>query len=109
MFQRSLFAQAGLADAAALNFAAPLPWHRDALLAVTRGRPDAAAVYYLVWLDRSAMSRIVEQRHRDFLASRDPDTRRLGEKLLSTRQRLSHLLLAPVKDAPKHAKDVREL
>jgi CHAT domain-containing protein len=110
MQQRFLLREAGLlAEADALNLAATFGSTRDAFLSVTRGRADDPTVYELIWQGRSALTRLVEQRHRDLLASNDPSTRDLGEKLLSARQRLSHLLLAPTKEAAKHAEEVRKL
>jgi CHAT domain-containing protein/Flp pilus assembly protein TadD len=108
--QRQLFRQAGLAaEAEALNYAVELPWTRGVFLTVTRDRPDDATVYDLVWQGRSALTRLLEQRHRDFLASRDPATRGLGDQLVSARQRLARLLLATARDREKHADEVRTL
>jgi CHAT domain-containing protein/Flp pilus assembly protein TadD len=108
--QRLLFRQAGLAaEAEALNAAVELPGTRGVFLTVTRDRPDDATVYDLVWQGRSALTRLLEQRHRDFLASRDPATRGLGDQLVSARQRLARLLLAPARDRAKQADEVRTL
>jgi CHAT domain-containing protein/Tfp pilus assembly protein PilF len=111
MQQRFLIKEARLlAEADALNFVVtlvPTP-SRDLLLSSTLGRPGTAA-YDLLWQGRSALTRLVEQRHRDLLASRDPEARDLGVQLLSARQRLARRLFAPVTDALQNAEEIRKL
>jgi CHAT domain-containing protein/Flp pilus assembly protein TadD len=110
MQQRFLFKEIGLLpEADALNLAASLPHTRDGFLSFTRGEADAAPTYDLVWQGRSAVTRLAEQRHRDLLAHNSPEFRKLGEELLRARRHLAHLLLAPVRDAAKHAQEVRAL
>src|SRR5262249_17761735 len=69
------------AEAEALNYAASLPLTRDAYLSLARGRSADAAVYDLLWQSRSALTRIAERRHRDLLASHDPQAQYLGRQL----------------------------
>jgi CHAT domain-containing protein/Tfp pilus assembly protein PilF len=110
MYQRLLRAHAELyAEAAALDRAATFPLTRDRFLSVTRGRDSGPADYALLWPGRSALTRVLEQRHRDLLASQDPRAQQLAATLLNTRQRLAHLLLAPAKDQEQHAEHVRDL
>jgi CHAT domain-containing protein len=110
MHQRLLSREAGLlAEADALNLAASFPRTRDGFLSVTRGRVEDAADYDLLWQGRSALTRLAERRHRDLLASHDPATRQLSDRLLIARQRLARRLLAPAAEAAKHAAEVRKL
>jgi CHAT domain-containing protein/Flp pilus assembly protein TadD len=110
MSQRLLFRQAELAaEAEALDLAASGSPTRDLFLSVTRGRPGDLTAYDLVWQGRSALTRVLGQRHRDLIASHDVQARAVADRLLSSRQRLSHLLLSPVRDAQQHAQQVRKL
>jgi CHAT domain-containing protein len=110
MCQRVLLNEAVLLpEADALNLAASFPASRSAFLSVTSSRADDPTAYDLIWQGRSAVTRLIEQRHRDLLASNNPDTRELGDKLLSARQRLSHVLLTPAQGAAKHAAAVQKL
>ncbi len=90
----------------------PSPLERvrsDVFLSATRARPGDPGAYDYLWQGRSALTRLVEQRHRDLLASRDPATRELGDKLLGARQRLAQLLLAPAQEGRRHAAEIRKL
>jgi CHAT domain-containing protein/Tfp pilus assembly protein PilF len=96
-------------EAEALNFAATLPANRDDFLSVTRRLPAQPAVYDLLWQARAAVTRVVERRHLDLLASRDETCQKLFAELQSARQRLARQLLTPVRDAAAHARRVKEL
>jgi CHAT domain-containing protein/tetratricopeptide (TPR) repeat protein len=97
------------AEAEALNYAASLPLARDAYLSVTRGRSNDAAVYDRLWPSRSALTRLAERRHRDMLASRDPQARQLAGLLQQHRDRLTRLLWSPLADAAAHRQEVEQL
>jgi CHAT domain-containing protein/Tfp pilus assembly protein PilF len=81
--------------AQALNYAASLPLTRDVLLSLTRDRVPDPALYELLWQGRGTVTRALERRHRDLLASRDDKARTQGERIQALRRQLSALVLAP--------------
>src|SRR5262249_46392190 len=96
-------------EAEALNLAATLPAARDSYLTVTRHLAPDRAHYHSVWLSRSSVTRILERRHLDLLASQDPQTRQLGLQLQDVRQRLARLLFASTDSSTTHAEQLRQL
>src|SRR5439155_19187467 len=68
------------AEAEALNYAAQLPLTRDGFLSITQGHADAAH-YDLLWQSKATRTRLFERRHRDLLASRDPEAVDLGRQV----------------------------
>jgi CHAT domain-containing protein len=94
------------AEAEALNLVASLPPARDAYLSVTRHIAADPSVYDRVWESRAALTRLLERRHRDLLASRDAEVRDLAQQLAEARQRLAYLLLNPGRDAQEHQQEV---
>jgi CHAT domain-containing protein len=97
------------AEAEALNYAASLPHSRDVYLSVTRGHSPDASVYDRLWQARSALTRIAERRHRDLLASRDPQTQQLGRQLQQQRERLVRLFWSPLAGPAAHRQEVEKL
>ncbi len=109
MYQRLALRYAdAAAEAEALNYVATLPLSRDGLLSVTRRLPPDPAAYDRLWDARAALTRLLERRHRDLLASRDEEARDLGRQLVEARQRLAFLLLHPARDAEEHRKEVEK-
>jgi CHAT domain-containing protein len=96
------------AEAQALNYAASLPLTRDGYLSVTQGRRADPRVYDLLWQTRSALTRIAERRHRDLLASRDPEARQLALQLQQQRERLAQLFWSPLADGAAHRRAVQQ-
>jgi CHAT domain-containing protein len=96
------------AEAEGWDYFQTQPLTRDALLSVSIDLPKAS-VYDEVWESRAALTRLQKRRHRDFMASRDPDTAALAEQLRLTRMSLAHLLLKPGRDADAHRKLVQQL
>ena len=97
------------AEAQALNFAVTLPRTHDAYLAITRRLPATAGGYDELWQRKALLSRILERRHLDLLASKDPQAHKLGRELTAARQRLAHLLLAPARDFREHTRRLNQL
>jgi CHAT domain-containing protein/Tfp pilus assembly protein PilF len=95
------------AEAEALNFIASLPLTRDAFLSVTRRLPADPSAYDRLWDSRAALTRLLERRHRELLASRDDQARALGQQLIEARQRLAYLLLHPARDPEENRKEVQ--
>jgi CHAT domain-containing protein len=87
------------AEAESRNFAGKLPLTRDGLLSNSRHLAQGAAAYDALWDSRAVLTRLQERRHRDLLASADPETAALADELRSTRRRLARLLLSPGRDA----------
>jgi CHAT domain-containing protein/tetratricopeptide (TPR) repeat protein len=96
------------AEAEALNYLASLPLTRDIYLSATRHLPAGPSAYELLWDGRAALTRLLERRHRDLLASRDDEARRLGRQLFEARQRLAYLLLHPARDPEEHRQEVQK-
>jgi CHAT domain-containing protein/Tfp pilus assembly protein PilF len=97
------------AEAEALNFAAPHQFMLDAYLSIQRHLPGNPGAYDLVWKSRAPLTRILERRHLDMYASKDPAVKDLALKLQSARQLLALLLLSPPEDAAGHNKRLEEL
>jgi CHAT domain-containing protein len=95
-------------EAEALNYLASLPRARDGYLGVTRHLPADPAAYDAVWESRAALTRLLERRHRDLLASRDDEARELGRQLAEARQRLAYALLHPARDPEEQRKEVQK-
>jgi CHAT domain-containing protein/tetratricopeptide (TPR) repeat protein len=107
--QRLALSHAELAaEAETLNYIASLPLTRDAFLSVTRRLPADPSAYDPLWEARAPLTRLLERRHRDLLASRDDEARALGHQLIEARQRLAYLLLHPGRDPGQHRKDVEQ-
>jgi CHAT domain-containing protein len=81
-----------VAEAAALNYIATLPLSRDGPLTASRHLPGTD-VYDAVWDSRAALTRLLERRHRDLMASRDPETADLADRLRRARSDLARRLL----------------
>jgi CHAT domain-containing protein/Tfp pilus assembly protein PilF len=96
------------AEAETLNFIASLPLTRDAFLSATRRRPADPSAYDRLWEARAPLTRLLERRHRDLLASRDDEARALGQLLIEARQRLAYLLLHPGRDPEENRKEVQK-
>jgi tetratricopeptide (TPR) repeat protein len=96
------------AEAEALNYLASLPRSRDRLLSATRRRPADPATYDLIWDARAPLTRLLERRHRDLLASRDDQARDLGRQLVEARQGLAFILLNPARDPEEYRKEVQK-
>jgi CHAT domain-containing protein/tetratricopeptide (TPR) repeat protein len=97
------------AEAEALNLLASLPLTRDSLLSLPAERVTAEAAYAHAWRGKSAIVRVLEQRHRAALTSRDPATAALYERLQDTRRRLARQLLAPADPARDTPADIATL
>jgi CHAT domain-containing protein len=97
-----------LAEARALNYIASQPHSRDALLSASRHLPRAA-VYDALWDSRAALTRLLERRHRDLMASRDPETAGLADQLRRARSDLAGRLLSPLRDPDKQRAAVQQL
>ncbi len=110
MFQSHLHALADLAaEATALNAAAALPLARDVLLSVTRRQDGLPDPYDLLWQGKAALTRVLERRHLDLVASLDRDARKLADDLHGARQRLARALLRPGTEPVQHARHVARL
>ncbi len=94
------------AEATAFNYATALPLSRDVYLSVTRRLDGAPDVYPLVWQGKAALARVLEKRHLDLVAARDPKARQLGQALRDARQRLARALLRT--DPKEHARLTEE-
>jgi CHAT domain-containing protein len=90
------------AEAESRNFASSQPVIRDALLSNSRHLAHSAAAYEALWDGRAVLTRLQERRHRDLVASADPETARLAEELRLARRSLARLLLHPGRDAAAH-------
>jgi CHAT domain-containing protein/Tfp pilus assembly protein PilF len=97
------------AEAESINFASCLPRTRDALLSLTRPLPASAAAYDALWDSRALLTRLQERRHRDLVASTDPETAKLGDELRRTRASLARLLLSAGRDADAHRQAALQL
>jgi CHAT domain-containing protein len=97
------------AEAESRSFAGTLPRSRDAFLASSRRLAQPAAAYAALWDGRALLTRLLEQRHRDLLATADPAAAALAEELGRTRRRLAALLLRPGRDADAHRQVVEQL
>jgi CHAT domain-containing protein len=97
-----------VAETEALNFAATQTLTLDAFLSTTRRLPAPPNVYPFVWQARGALAKIQQRRQLDLLASRDPESEKLGRELLETRQRLARLLLSAPRDPAAHAQPVQQ-
>ena len=97
------------AEAEALNFASNQPLARDAVLSVTRNRPNAAAAYDDVWDSRALLTRLQEQRHRQLAANSDPSLRDLAEQLRLARLNLSRRLLRPLNHPDDNRAEISRL
>jgi CHAT domain-containing protein len=97
------------AEAEGLNYLATQGTTRDALLSVTRPPRADVPVYDALWDGRAALTRLQERRHRDLMASRDPDTADLAHQLRLARGDLARRLLRPDRDADKQRLAVRQL
>jgi CHAT domain-containing protein len=95
-------------EAEALNYIASFPQSRNLFLSITRHLPPDPADYNRVWASRAALTRVLERRHRDLVASHDSDTRDLGRQLGEARQRLAYALLHPAPDPKAHLREVQE-
>jgi CHAT domain-containing protein/Tfp pilus assembly protein PilF len=110
VYEAQVAGRAGVAaEAEALNFVASLPLARDAYLSVTAHLPPDPAVYEGVWDSKAALTRVLEARHRDSLASADPQTRDLARRLREARRDLARAAQAPVADAGAHARRLKAL
>jgi CHAT domain-containing protein/Tfp pilus assembly protein PilF len=110
MSQKLLLRYADLAaEAQALNYAATLVLMRDYFLSNARHLPASPTTYDRLWDGRAALTRVMERRHREALASRDRTTRALATQLRHARQRLAHLLFAPAGASREHAAEVAQL
>ncbi len=96
-------------EAEALNYLASLPLTRDGFLTTTRHLPPRPDHYDPVWTAKAFLTRIAERRHRDLLATQDPDAGKLGGELQTARQRLSRLAVVPLPDAKEQAHRLQEL
>jgi CHAT domain-containing protein len=109
MYRQLLLRYADLAaEAEGWSYLQTLPGTRDILLSVSTHLPNAS-VYAAVWESRATLTRLQERRHRDFVASRDPDTVALADQLCLTRMSLAGLLLKPGRVADAHRKLVQQL
>jgi CHAT domain-containing protein len=97
------------AEAEALNYLHTFPRTRDALLSATRHLSATESVYDALWDTRAALTRLQERRHRDLMASRDPDAADLADQLRRTRLSLAGLLLNPGRDLDAHRAAVQKL
>src|SRR5262249_18778964 len=86
-----------------------LPRIRDVYLSCTLGRSPDATVYDMLWPTRSALARLAERRHRDLLASRDPEAHKLGQQLQQQRDRLTRLFWSPLADPVPHRQEAENL
>jgi CHAT domain-containing protein/Tfp pilus assembly protein PilF len=93
-------------EAEALNHVAALPRSRDAFLSVTRHLPADLAAYDRLWESRASLTRLLERRHHDRVASRDDQVRDLARQLAEARQRLAYVLLNPGRDPEAHRQEV---
>jgi CHAT domain-containing protein len=93
----------------ASNFLASLPLTRDGFLSLPPDRVAAEAAYAPVWRDKAAIARVFQQRHRAALASRDPATAALYDRLQATRRRLARQLLAQADPSWDTSAEVAEL
>jgi CHAT domain-containing protein/tetratricopeptide (TPR) repeat protein len=97
------------AEAEALNFAATFPRTQDGYLSLTRHLSSATGAYDEMWQRKALLSRILERRHLDLLASKDPEAQKLGRELAATRQRLARFLMAPARDSKEHTRLLDQL
>jgi CHAT domain-containing protein len=97
------------AEAASLNYLATQPPARDGLLSVTRHPEAAVPVYDALWDGRAALTRLLERRHRDLMASRDKETADLADQLRLTRGDLARRLLRPDYDPDRQRAEVQRL
>jgi CHAT domain-containing protein len=117
LFERGLDLYEGFAaavvetasEAEALNLLASLPLTRDGFLSLPSDQVSADTAYAPVWRDKSAIARLLERRHRDALAARDPATRETFDRLRDKRRRLARLLLAPADPARDSSAEVAKL
>jgi CHAT domain-containing protein/Tfp pilus assembly protein PilF len=96
-------------EAEALNRLADFPLTCDGFLTVSRHLPPRAEHYEPLWQSKSALTRILERRHLDTLASADDETRALALELRSARDRLARLTVVPLPDPDAHAERLRKL
>jgi CHAT domain-containing protein len=87
-------------EAEALNYAASLPYSRDFFLSVTAALPPDSGVYERIWQSKAGLTRIFQRRHRDLLASPDPEARQVLLDLQTTRRQLALLVLQPRAEPP---------
>jgi tetratricopeptide (TPR) repeat protein len=91
-------------EASALNYASSQPLCRDAYLGVTQKLPMMGA-YPSLWLNKAALTRVVEQRHLAALTAESPEARKLWEAEISLRREREQLLLTPIQPTPLMARD----
>jgi CHAT domain-containing protein len=109
MYRGLLLTHAELAaEAECLNYLHTQPLARDAFLSVTRHPEAAAPVYDALWDGRAALTRVLERRHRDLMASRAMDTRDLADQLRQARLTLSRRLLRPDPDLDRQRAEVQK-
>jgi CHAT domain-containing protein len=110
MYRDLLLQHAELAaEAECLNYIATQPLTRDGLLSATRLPAPSAAVYNALWDSRAAITRLMQTRHRDLMASRDKDTRDLADQLGQARLTLARRLFQPLPDREKQRAEVQKL
>src|SRR5262249_335059 len=85
-------------EAVALNRAATFPLSRDALLSVTRGRPDTdPRTYTAVWHSKAPVTRVFQRRHLALIAAAtDNSVRQEWDRLQELRRRREQLVMAPL-------------
>jgi CHAT domain-containing protein len=97
------------AEAESRNFASTQPLAHDVLLSVSRTSQQPAQAYDTLWDGRALLTRLEERRHRDVLASANPDTTQLAAQLRQTRESLARLLLNPTRAPERRLLQVQKL
>ncbi|MFO0877710.1 MAG: CHAT domain-containing tetratricopeptide repeat protein [Gemmataceae bacterium] len=93
-------------EATALNYASEQPQVWYGYLSVTRHLPTINA-YPALWLTKSALTRVVEQRHLAALAAESSEARQLWNSETSLRREREGLLLAAMDGDKARARDAR--
>jgi CHAT domain-containing protein len=80
-------------EAETLAFANALPSSRDFLLSLTSSLPDQSALAYAsVWDSKAALTRVLQRRHAQALAAREPKTLDAWQQLADARRQLAFTL-----------------
>jgi CHAT domain-containing protein len=97
------------AEAESRNFASTQSLARDALLSVSQRCDNPAQAYDSLWDGRAILTRLEERRHRDILASANPETTQLAGQLRRARDSLAPLLLNPGRDPERRRLQIQKL
>jgi CHAT domain-containing protein len=97
---------ASTSEAASLNYAGAQAGSPTFFLSAISRHASRPEDYEPVWAWKGAFLRLAEYRHRNLVASQDPEARRLGAQLRDARQRLAEALLNPARDPEQQRKEV---